>query len=200
MKMFSLKNNTATLFSTIQSHNDLVNSIDFCVKNERTYVIIASSDCSVSLNDLHGTQIGIFGQEVHWKMEHNLSARQSPSHHHHHNARSKSQTSHPVKSGAKLNINSLAVPSIHVNSNLAEDGALKTDTVQETVTQSLDDQSEVLLPFEYLDSDCCFLPGLEKKLSVEQTFKYESDAFIKDTSLRYNPWSKTILGSNHLNI
>ena len=43
--------------------------IDFCVKNEKTYVIIASSDCSVSLNELNGNQVGIFGQEEKWKMD-----------------------------------------------------------------------------------------------------------------------------------
>jgi hypothetical protein len=47
----------------------VINSIDFCSKNDSVYVLIASLDCSVSLNDLKGNLIGIFGQETHWKIE-----------------------------------------------------------------------------------------------------------------------------------
>jgi hypothetical protein len=59
----------APLVSTIQSHNDAINSIDFYCKNEKYYVIIASADCSVSLNDINGNQIGLFGQTDHWKLD-----------------------------------------------------------------------------------------------------------------------------------
>ena len=34
-------------------------------------------------------------------------------------------------------------------------------------------------------------------LAPQLTFQFEQDAFIKDTSLRYNPWSKTILGKSY---
>jgi hypothetical protein len=37
---------------------------------------------------------------------------------------------------------------------------------------------------------------LNKELKFELTFNYDNDAFIQDPSLRYNPWSKTILGKN----
>ena len=164
------------MFSTIQSHSDLISSIDFCVKNEKTYVIIASSDCSVSLNELNGTQVGIFGQEEKWKMDQNLSARQTPSLH----LRLKSNT-HQNKSN--INQKHLQVPIINVE-NTTEN--LKT-------FESNEDETE--LPVSSMQNlDICFLPGIDKKLTVESTFKYENDAFIKDTTLRYNPWSKTILG------
>ena len=32
-------------------------------------MIIGSADCSVSLNDINGNQIGIFGQTEHWKLD-----------------------------------------------------------------------------------------------------------------------------------
>ena len=32
-------------------------------------MIVASADCSVSLNDLNGNQIGLFGQSEHWKLD-----------------------------------------------------------------------------------------------------------------------------------
>ena len=57
------------MVSTIQSHNDAINSIDFYCKNDKYYVIIASADCSVSLNDINGNQIGLFGQTDHWKLD-----------------------------------------------------------------------------------------------------------------------------------
>lgn len=36
---------------------------------------------------------------------------------------------------------------------------------------------------------------LNENLDIEPTFEYEDDAFVKNTDLRYNPWSKTILGN-----
>ncbi len=43
------------------------------------------------------------------------------------------------------------------------------------------------------------LPQLNQKFNIETTFDYEADALINDTSLRYNPWSKTILGKTYQN-
>jgi len=172
----------ANLISTIQSHSDLISSIDFCVKNDKTYVIVASSDCSVSLNELNGTQLGIFGQEEKWKMDQNLSARLTPNH----QMRSKSQNQ-PEKINSKAK--NLEVPEIQINS-LNEKFSVSNSTENffgvETETHST--------LFQNLDTDSCFLPGLDNKLKIETTFKFENDAFIKDTTLRYNPWSKTILG------
>ena len=36
--------------------------------------------------------------------------------------------------------------------------------------------------------------ALNENLNIELTFEFEADAFVKNTALRYNPWSKTILG------
>ena len=41
------------------------------------------------------------------------------------------------------------------------------------------------------------LPVLNKTFKIENTFEYESDAFINNTQLRYNPWSRTILGKTY---
>ncbi len=41
------------------------------------------------------------------------------------------------------------------------------------------------------------LPELNKKFPIEATFDYENEAFINNTGLRYNPWSKTILGRSY---
>lgn len=38
------------------------------------------------------------------------------------------------------------------------------------------------------------LPALNKTFDVGNTYNYEPDAFVKNVNLRYNPWSKTILG------
>ena len=37
-------------------------NLEICERNERLIIISASSDCSVSLWDVHGTRIGTFGQ------------------------------------------------------------------------------------------------------------------------------------------
>ena len=43
-------------------HQDMVTSLEMCVRNERTLILSASSDCSVGLWDIYGNQIGTFGQ------------------------------------------------------------------------------------------------------------------------------------------
>jgi hypothetical protein len=174
----------ATQISTVQSHSDLISSIDFCVKNDKTYVIIASSDCSVTLNELNGNQVGIFGQEDKWKMEPSFSARITPNQ----QMRPKSQNQ---KERINIKARHLEIPEIKFNSN----------SLNEKVSISNSDEGffreETELPLSSLhnlDLENCFLPGLDRKLKIESTFKFENDAFIKDTTLRYNPWSKTILG------
>lgn len=55
--------------SQFQPHQDQINSLDMCERNDRLLVISASSDCSVALWDVYGNRIGVFGQEEHWKIE-----------------------------------------------------------------------------------------------------------------------------------
>ncbi|KAK2183025.1 hypothetical protein NP493_327g03000 [Ridgeia piscesae] len=57
------------LLSQFQPHSDLISSIELCERNERTLVLSSSTDCSVALWDIYGNKIGVFGQEVHWKIE-----------------------------------------------------------------------------------------------------------------------------------
>jgi hypothetical protein len=63
----------------LHPHNDSVTCIDFFLKHDKLYIIVGSSDCSVSLNDLDGNQLGVFGQEAHWKLDNGyLSIRNTP--------------------------------------------------------------------------------------------------------------------------
>ncbi|CAH8848703.1 unnamed protein product [Trichobilharzia szidati] len=52
------------------AHIDLISGLCFCSRVERrTLIATASSDCSVILWTLEGMKIGIFGQEIRWKLE-----------------------------------------------------------------------------------------------------------------------------------
>ncbi|KAK3590864.1 hypothetical protein CHS0354_033793 [Potamilus streckersoni] len=51
------------------AHQDMINSLEICERNERIIIISASSDCSVAMWDVFGNRIGVFGQEEHWKIE-----------------------------------------------------------------------------------------------------------------------------------
>jgi hypothetical protein len=117
-------------------------------------------------------------------MDLNLSARLTPNH----QIRSKSQNQREKIDTKEKH---LEVPKIQINSNLL---AEKESNANENIFT--EDTEMQLSSAQYQDSDSSFLPGLGQKLKVETTFKFEKDAFIKDTSLRYNPWSKTILGFN----
>lgn len=59
--MFSISSCTA-LKSQFLCHVDMINSLEICVRNERTLILSASSDCSVQLWDIYGNHIGVFGQ------------------------------------------------------------------------------------------------------------------------------------------
>ena len=59
----------AVMLSTYQPHNDMIESIVVCERNERMLVISASMDCSVQVWDIYGNHIGTFGQEEHWRIE-----------------------------------------------------------------------------------------------------------------------------------
>ncbi|XP_048581905.1 WD repeat-containing protein 49 isoform X2 [Nematostella vectensis] len=57
------------LLKQFQPHTDIINHIGLLTRNERLLVLTASSDCSAALWDIEGRQIGVFGQEEHWKIE-----------------------------------------------------------------------------------------------------------------------------------
>ena len=57
------------MIATWQPHNDVIESLVFCERNERPLVISASMDCSVQVWDVYGNHIGTFGQEEHWRID-----------------------------------------------------------------------------------------------------------------------------------
>ena len=62
-----IENRTKTVIISVQHsqwqpHSDMLTSLEFVIHNDRLLVLSASSDCSVALWDIHGNQIGVFGQ------------------------------------------------------------------------------------------------------------------------------------------
>lgn len=152
--------------SSIKSHSDQINSINFCCKHNRTYVIIASSDCSVSLNDLNGNQIGVFGQDSHWRLESpTTSLRSTPN-------RNK------IASDTKLGSNvSFSIPKIDLSPG--EQSNNQNDDI-------INSNGQISLS--------------SNRFEIEETFTFDANELINDTSLRYNPWSKTLLGKSYQEI
>lgn len=111
---------------------------------------------------MKGNQIGIFGQESHWKLEPLLFEPGTPDTTRNHSTSNKS----------------LVVPSIELNS--------------QSYDNLLDSSSLLISANENNEEN--LLHKLNEKLKFESTFNFENDAFVNDTTLRYNPWSKTILG------
>ena len=156
--------------------------MDFCLKNSKMYILIGSADFSVSLSDINGNLFGIFGQEAHWKLEQNLSMRATPSR---------------FASNSLLDLDK----SQNVNPADAKDQQSDQEATDESYREqqynksdAKDPEVDELAPIPR--NFDCLLPKLRDKLRFEETFEFEDDAFIRDTSLRYNPWSKTILGES----
>jgi hypothetical protein len=167
--------------------------LDFCVKSDKIFVLIASSDCSVTLNDLNGNLIGTFGQETHWKIEPLLLSPTSQPHNDNISVLNK------LSYDANKNIDEQLIDLENNKDNKFDiEIDKKYENMHSNDKQSLDEKNNELEFSESLNNFNLnqenFLPQLNKKLTVEPTFKFEQDAFINDTSLRYNPWSKTILG------
>lgn len=133
-------------------------------------MIVASADCSVSLNDLNGNQIGLFGQSEHWKLD---------------------NFGQTTFRGTPVRKMSNAVIGTSVENEREDEQSIKSLDVETDPIASIDKNifpneiSQFALKREYT--------GLAPQL----TFQFEQDAFIKDTSLRYNPWSNTILGKSY---
>ncbi|VDP78595.1 unnamed protein product [Echinostoma caproni] len=52
------------------AHVDLISGLAFCTRFERrVFLVTSSTDCSVILWTLEGVKIGVFGQELRWKLE-----------------------------------------------------------------------------------------------------------------------------------
>lgn len=61
------------LLAEFTPHSDSITCIDFLEKDERTYILTSSSDCSVVLSDIHGNSYGTFGQPNQWRLDMDLS-------------------------------------------------------------------------------------------------------------------------------
>ncbi|XP_036371011.1 WD repeat-containing protein on Y chromosome-like [Octopus sinensis] len=57
------------LLTTFQPHTDMVNSLRLCERNQCPFIVSASSDSTVVISHINGQQIGVFGQEGHWKLD-----------------------------------------------------------------------------------------------------------------------------------
>ena len=169
--MFILK--TATLVCSITAHTDVINSIEFCHRNNSIFVMIASLDCSVSINDLNGNQIGIFGQDISWKLEANIQIKSLLN----------STLLHPDDKGE--------APTKTSKSSVG----FKSDVEMNKVNELDLEAAEVARYVEMSrEANSTLISCLNENLNIVATFDYADDAFINDTSLRYNPWSRTILG------
>lgn len=140
-------------------------------------VIIGSSDCSVSLNSIFGQKIGVFGQEEHWKIESFMFS-------------DKSNDDRTLQISDSNNETSLGRLDITAKDDLVENSR-KTPVFLTQIKTSNDtnETNDVVIT-----EDMKLMNKLNQKLKLEETFLFEDDAFIKNPSLRYNPWSKTILG------
>lgn len=54
-------------------HSDSITCIEFLDKDERTFILTSSSDCSVVLSDIHGNAYGTFGQPSQWRLDTDLT-------------------------------------------------------------------------------------------------------------------------------
>ncbi len=153
-------------------------------------MIIASSDCSVSLNDLNGNLIGIFGQENHWKIDQPIQAASSRLRPNASNEANRSTNKSAQEHESNNQLEKIEKPS--------EPEPLVRELSAKVMQQADDHGKQDLESARSRNTDEHFLPKIKNKiLNIESTFEFENDAFLKDTSLRYNPWSKTILGKTY---
>ncbi|CAB4027277.1 WD repeat-containing 49-like, partial [Paramuricea clavata] len=57
------------LHKQFQPHFDSITSIEILERFDSMLLLTSSCDCSVALWDIHGRQVGVFGQEEHWRIE-----------------------------------------------------------------------------------------------------------------------------------
>ncbi|XP_036393500.1 WD repeat-containing protein 49-like [Megalops cyprinoides] len=60
---------TPELLASVHPHLDCVTHLETCVHGEQLFLLSASADCSVALSYLPGAAVGVFGQEVHWRLD-----------------------------------------------------------------------------------------------------------------------------------
>ena len=121
---------------------------------------------------------GIFGQDTHWKLETPTgvsTSRATPGKYYSSSFTTPARTKSILAGHDEL---------ARTDSRLPELEGAQTETVEKNDVET----------DEYEKN--CHLPKLGRTLSVDPTFEFDEDAFVNDISLRYNPWSKTILGKN----
>jgi hypothetical protein len=154
----------------------LISSINFCHLNESILIIVGSADRKVSLHNILGTRIGIFGQPDLWKIK--------PT----------NQLFKELPIEAKELKNESNLPNL-IDRPLKNDilineskPVLEKKNLFDSIKQRDFDK------VEYPENSDSLVKKLNSSLNLENTFNYEKEAFIKNPSLRYSPWSKTILG------
>ncbi|XP_036611568.1 WD repeat-containing protein 49 [Trichosurus vulpecula] len=60
------------LIRSFQPHEDQISSLETCAHGSRVLIIAASADGSVSVSEVWGSLIGIFGQREHWRIKNNV--------------------------------------------------------------------------------------------------------------------------------
>jgi hypothetical protein len=123
-------------------------------------IIIGSADRKVTLHNMFGLQIGIFGQPDLWKV------------------RTVNQLKNLMQDIVELKVKD-------VNKKRQ---AEMIDTDIKSQMQAFD------IPGFTTSADFGLVKKLNSNLKLEETFTFEKEEFVKNPSLRYNPWSKTLLG------
>ncbi len=118
--------------------------------NNTTFIIIASSDCRVSLHNIDGVKIGVFGQSEHWKLD-------------------------------------KALDDDHTGPTTTTTTAVKSTRATDDEKEDIDDK--LLLNMPEITRDKSKLES-----NHDDTNIFSDEDFIRNPTLRYNPWSKTILG------
>jgi WD40 repeat protein len=158
----------APLVATIKAHVDVINSIAFCHLDDSILVITGSADCSVALHNILGVKIGVFGQLDLWKIK-------------------------PV--------NQLIELMQEFKDNKEENNETKRDEkswVEKSsdldTKKKTDSENPFDIPGFTTSADFGLVKKLNSNLKLEDTYTFDKEAFVKNPSLRYNPWSKTLLG------
>ena len=126
-----------------------------------------------------GVQIGLFGQSDHWKLDTigQATFRGTPTR----------KMSHTVIAQSAENSEKENDDKAQLSASFITD--IKSHPPDDTVSNDFEIPDVETTEFVYKREYTGLIPQL--------TFEFEQDAFIKDTSLRYNPWSKTILGKSY---
>jgi hypothetical protein len=184
IQFLSRQFNLAPLVTIIKAHTDLICSINFCHKYESVLVIIGSSDRRVSLHNIFGTQIGVFGQPDLWKIKLAVKLIQVTP-----------ETTNEYKNSENNNKKEIFKNDFNLSESFTESVKKNENKLlSEREIFVNDSQNYFDIPGFTTSADFGLVKKLNARLNFEDTFNYEKEAFVKNPTLRYNPWSKTLLG------